>query len=235
MPSPTNQTQDQPPPRDLLDGIDPPRLMSMVPQEHRWLSNLKKALYDCDTALVEGRAANRAFPEICNAIDVAATLHLSLLTPVENWQPPPHSKNKNKYVAFIHLEVPDRDNNGLNVALIDARSNKPIQYNYGELLYAIRCMVHENENLSADENPDYHVTLDWNMHENGRFAVMRDGRITCNARALLSRTRDVLVSFIQGIDLYMGIERGDTSFHLGPAPLQSIHPKDGRHSLNSPI
>jgi hypothetical protein len=58
------------------------------------------------------------------------------------------------HVSFLHEEIPDAAANGVNLPLVDARTDKPGQYNFGAIVYAIRCMIHDNENLDADENPD---------------------------------------------------------------------------------
>ena len=194
------------------------------------MSNLKKAFYESDVAYAEGRAADDAFPAICKAIDVAATLRLSLQNPAQPWQPPIIKNNKRKFISLLHAEIPDSDKHGVDLTLIDARTQQPVQYNFGGIVYAIRCMIHENENLNADEAPDYHVTLDWNMPRYGCFAVLCDGRLTCNAKALWWRVREVLAKFILGTEMFMACQRGDSSLSIHcDAELKSVHPNDGRH------
>jgi hypothetical protein len=212
------------------NAVDGQRLLAMVPQELRWMDNLKKAFYESDAAFAGGRAVDKAFPEICNAVDVAGTLQLSLQSPVAPWAPPTNKSNKRKFIGFLHTEIPDADNNGVNIPLLDARTEKWENYNFGGIVYAIRCMIHENENLNADENPDYHVILDWNIPANGYLGSVCDGRLTCNAQAIWWRVREVLAKFILGTEMLMAFERGDNSFsiHCRP-PLKSIHPGDGRH------
>jgi len=214
----------------VLDGIDGQRLLQMVPQELRWMDNLKKAFHESDAAYADDRAADNAFPAICKAIDVAATLRLSLLNPAHPWSPPGRQNNKRKFIDFLHAEIPDADANGVNLPLIDARTQQPVQYTFGDVVYAIRCMIHENENLNADENPDYHVTLDWNFPRHGYLGSMCDGRFTCNANAIWWRVREVMAKFILGTEMFMAFERGDNSFSIHCSPeLKSIHPNDGRH------
>jgi len=213
-------------------AIDGKRLLAMVPQERRWMDNLKRAFYESDVALVDGRAADKAFPEICNAIDVAATLRLSLQRPVASWSPPTSKNNKRKFIDFLHAEIPDADKNGLDLLLLDARTQEQVRYNFGGVVYAIRCMIHENENLNAEENPDYHVTLDWTVPEHGYLGSVCDGRLTCNAKAIWCRVREVLAKFILGTEMFMAYERGDSSFSINCRPeLKSIHPGDGRHRI----
>jgi hypothetical protein len=214
----------------VLDRIDGQRLLAMVPQEIRWMDNLKKAFYDSDVAYTDGTAADDAFPEICKAVDVAATLRLSLQQPAAQWKPPSIKNNKRKFISFLHSEIPAAGNHGVALALIDARTQQPVQYNFGGIVYDIRCMIHENENLNADENPEYHVTLDWNIPRYGPLGTICDGRLTCNANAIWWRVREVLAKFILGAEMCMADERGDNSFSISCNPeLKSIHPRDGRH------
>jgi hypothetical protein len=118
------------------------------------------------------------------------------------------------------------------MALVDARTKEPVRYNFGGLVYAIRCMVHENENLNADEHPDYHVALDWNFTQPGMLGWVDDGRLTCNAGVIWRRVREVLAKFILGTEMIMALERGDSSWSICIDPeLKSIHPEDGRHRV----
>lgn len=126
------------------------------------------------------------------------------------------------------------DKNGVDMLLLDARTQKPVRYNFGGIVYAIRCMIHENENLNTDENPDYHVILDWNIPANGYFGSVCDGRLTCNAKAIWWRVREVLAKFILGTEMFMAFERGDGSFSMHCRPeLKSIYPGDGRHKMRA--
>lgn len=214
----------------MLDGIDGQRLLAMVLQELRWMDNLKKAFHESDIAYTDGTAADNSFPAICKAIDVAATLRRSLQNPAHPWEPPSTQNSKRKFISFLHSEIPDSDANGVKITLVDARTEHPVQYNFGGIVYAIRCMIHENENLNADENPDYHVTLDWNIPRDGLMGTICDGRLTCNANAIWWRVREVLAIFILGTEMLMACERGDNSFSICCDPeLKSIHPNDGRH------
>src|SRR5262249_7287976 len=114
-----------------------------------------KAFYESDVAYADGTAADNAFPAICKAIDVAATLRISLQRPVEGWKPPPPQNNKSKFFSFLHAEIPDADAEGVDLTLIDARPQQPVRHNYGRLAYAMRGIIHENENPNDNQNPDY--------------------------------------------------------------------------------
>jgi len=218
----------------VFEGFDGKRLLAMVPQEVRWMDNLKKAFYESDIAFADGKAADDAFPALCKAVDVAATLHSSLQHSVASWSPPPQKDNKRKFTEFLRSEIPGTDENGDDIDLIDARTQKPVQYDFADIFYAIRCMIHENENLNDAEQPDYHVTLDWSIPEHGDLGYQCDGRLTCNAKAFWWRVRSVVAKFILGTESFMAYERGDTSgtIHSHPA-FKSVHPNDGRHTIKT--
>lgn len=216
----------------MLERIKGSRLLSMVDQEKRWMDNLKKAFYESDVAYTNGTAVDNAFPAISKAVDVASTLALSRQQPAEGWEPPSTRNNKHKFIAFLHSEIPDADDNGVDLTLIDARSKEPVRFNFGGIVYTIRCMVHENENLNADERPDYHLSLDWNIPRHGLLGILRDGRLTCNAKFVWWTVREVLANFILGTEMFMAYERGERSFSLSSNPeLKSIFPGDGRHKV----
>lgn len=214
----------------MFEGIEGPRLLAMLPQERRWLDNLKKAFHESDSAYVDGRAEDDAYPAMVKAIDVAAKLRRSLQIPAANWQPPSTGNNKAHFVAFLHTEIPSPDNGGLALQLIDARTGMITSYGYAELMYAIRCMIHENENLNADEQPGYHVVLDWSMPREHFGGELCDGRITLNAQMFWWRLREVLAKFVLGMEMMMAFSRGDTHLGIhGDPPLKSVHPADGGH------
>ncbi len=62
--------------------------------------------------------------------------------------------NKKRFLEFLNLELPSPESGGLLVHLVDARSGKAVAYSFAELVYDIRCMIHENENLNAAEAPN---------------------------------------------------------------------------------
>jgi len=117
--------------------------------------------------------------------------------------------NKKLFAEFLDLEVPDSGKGGLVVTLFDRRRNAPVTYSFSSLIYAIRCMVHENENLNATEQPDYHVLLDWKMHPHDRsLGVLADGAITLNARAIWLRLREVVAKFVWGVEAAIALGDG---------------------------
>jgi hypothetical protein len=93
----------------MLDRIKGSRLLSMVAQERHWTDNLKKAFCESDLVYTNGTAVDNAFPAICKAIDVAATLAISLQQTGEAWAPPSTQNRKQKFISFLHAEIPDMD------------------------------------------------------------------------------------------------------------------------------
>lgn len=130
----------------MFAAITHDRLLAMSNQELRWFDNVKKAFYESDLAYTEGRAQDHCFPELCNAVDTAKTLRRSLRE-----EDVSSRDNKKRFVEFLNFELPSPESGGLQVHLVDARSGKPVAYSFAELVYDIRCMVHENENLNAAE------------------------------------------------------------------------------------
>lgn len=186
----------------MFSGIMPGRLLKMSEQELRWFDNVKKAFYESDRAYTEGRAHDICMPELCKAIDTAKTLLRSLRG--ENASS--RDDNKKRFVEFLNLELPSPESGGLQVSLVHARTGETKSYSFAGLVYDIRCMVHENENLNAAEAPDYHILLDWSQPR-GYFGSVTDGRLTCNGHMLWERLRQILAKFVTGIDGMIAIAR----------------------------
>lgn len=210
----------------MFTDITPERTLAMSEQELRWLDNIKKAFYESDCAYRDGRAADNCLPELCKAVDTAKTLRRSLRG--EDTSP---RDNKKRFIEFLYCELPSPESGGLQIQLIDARSGQPERYSFPELIYDIRCMVHENENLNAAERPSYHILLDWSKPPSMNSGVIDNGRLTINGRVIWARLREVVAKFITGIDsfvTYARIARGELqqgSFSLTVSPpLGSIRP-----------
>ena len=209
----------------MFAEITPDRLLKMSEQEHRWLDNVKKAFYESDVAYTESYAADRCMPEMCKAVDTAKTLRRSLCG--EDTTPRDHKK---RFVEFLNLELPSPESGGLKVHLIDARSGKQLIYSYAELVYDIRCMIHENENLNIAESPNYHIVIDWSQPHGLYFGSIGDGRIKCNGHMVWLRLREIMSKFITGIDgmikfakIVAGDQEGSFSITISP-PLGSVRP-----------
>lgn len=200
----------------MFDRITPARVAAMSEQERRWLNNIKKAVFDGDNAYTQGRPEDHCFEALCKAIDTAKTLRRSLRA--EDWS---SKHNKARFTEFLNLEIPGFRS---DITLFDARGGREVSYCFSELIYAIRCMVHENENLNVAEQPDYHVLLDWSRRPSDRCSgVVENGRITLNARSIWLRLREVLVKFVQGLEGMIAYEEG-RGFSMGRAPFGSIRP-----------
>jgi len=196
----------------MFDGIENDRLLAMSDQERRWFDNIKKAFGDADEAILSGKPQDRCMEELCKAVDTAKTLRRSL-----RGDGVTKDSNKKLFTDFLYLEIPRPAEEGKGrVKLIDARSGKPVEYSIVELVYAIRCMIHENENLNAAERPDYHVQLDWNT-QGPYFGVLENGRLLLNARFIVNRLREVLAKFITGLDGMMAFAEG-RDFAIGIRP-----------------
>jgi hypothetical protein len=183
---------------------------------------------------------------MCRAIDAGKTLRRSL-----RGEDTSSTDNRRKFTEFIDLEVPAPGCGGLQVTLLDARTGQPRDYSFSGLVYAIRCMVHENENLNTAERPDYHILLDWGQPparpaaaagpvsgsvqdpsfprtfswRPGPAGIMNEGRLTLNGHFMWGRLREVMSKFITGIDamvaLAMGADRFSITIH---PPLGSVRP-----------
>ncbi|MBX7104243.1 MAG: hypothetical protein K1X57_09180 [Gemmataceae bacterium] len=209
----------------MFASVTPDRLLAMSEQELRWLDNLKKAFYESDRAYTDGRAHNHCFPELCKAVDTAKTLRRSL-----RGEDVSSRDNKKRFVEFLNLELPSPESGGFQVQLVDARSGTPVTYSFAQLVYDIRCMVHENENLNAAEAPNYHILIDWSQPHMFYFGSIADGRLTCNGQMIWERVRQILAKFITGIDgmiayakIVAGQQEGSFSITISP-PLGSVRP-----------
>jgi hypothetical protein len=210
----------------MFSGIDSERFGCLTPSEERLLDNVKKAFFESDRLYTEGRPEDCLAP-ICIAIDAAKTLRRSL-----RGEDTPHTENAKRFKEFIELEVPAPPL-GMQVALVDPRSGKTRNYSFADVVYAIRCMVHENENLNAAEGIDYHILLDWSQAPPWAPAmgVISDGRITLSGHWLWGRLREVMAKFVTGIDMQVGFARGASSGGATICPtLKSIRPTTHRDS-----
>jgi hypothetical protein len=212
----------------MFADITPERLFAMSEQERRWFDNVKKAFCETDLAYTEGRAPDACLPELCKAIDTAKTLRRSL-----RGEDASSRDNKKRFVEFLNFELPSPDSGGFQVHLVDARSGRPVSYSFAELVYDIRCMVHENENLNAAEAPNYHILLDWSQPQGFYFGSIADGRLTCNGHMVWLRLRQIMAKFITYIDgmiaaarMIAGDQEGSFSITISP-PLGSVRPNRG--------
>jgi hypothetical protein len=205
----------------MFDAITEDRLLKMTDQERRWLSNVKRALFDSDQALLSGKPQNRCMEDLCKGIDVAKTLRRSL-----RGEDISTKDNKARFLEFVYLDVPPPKGGKNEIPLLDARTKQVEMYSFAELLYAVRCMaIHENDNLDAAVQSHYHIRLDWNMRAPEQWlGIIENGNVTVNARTVSHRLREVLAKFITGIDGIISATEGRGFTITGNPPLGSIRP-----------
>lgn len=204
----------------MFDGIDEGRVLNMTAGEKRWLDNTKKAFHESDRALQSGTPEDRCLEELFKAVDTAKTLRRSL-----RGEPVSHRENKNRFIEFLGLEIPMARPGQSKFELRQTESGKLQEFTFGEIVYAIRCMVHENENLNAAEIVDYHILLDWSVRNPAFFAVVKDGKFVCNGFFLWNRLREVLSKFITAIEATITFDQ-DGSFSMTIRPeVGSIRPQ----------
>ena len=214
----------------MFDGIETSRVSSMSNKERRLLDNIKKALHASDCALQAGVIEDQCLPELMNAIDTAKTLRRS-----HRGDSTSYRDNKNRFIDFLALEIPAVRPGGFEVELREADSGELRKFGLGGIIYEIRCMVHENENLNVAEDIDYHVLVDWSERRTTIIAKVIDGRIICNGHIICSRLREVLSKFITGIESMIALANGETSFSITCRPeIGSIAPERKRNTGSKP-
>jgi hypothetical protein len=176
---------------NMFSGIDQQRVLAITDQERRWLDNIKKAFYHSDRALQNGIPEDKCLEELFKAIDTAKTLRRSL-----RGEDASSSDNKKRFIEFLALEIPAARPGAFEYELRDSVTGKLLKLSFGEIVYAIRCMIHENENLNAAENVKYHILLDWSEPNPAYFAKVDGERFVCNGFFLWHRLRQVLAKFI---------------------------------------
>ena len=175
----------------MLSGVTEERIRSMSDVEIRWFDNLKKAFYFSDYEFSKGFREDRCLEELWKAIDTAKTLELSL-----KGSDVPSKENRKRFIEFIHSEIPLPAQGGLDLQVRDCRSGELKNYSFGALVYEIRCMVHENENLNAAEEPQYHLLIDWVKGAPAVTVWTDQSRIVVSGLFLWERIRQVLAKFI---------------------------------------
>ena len=204
----------------MFDGFDEKRLLAMSAQEKRWLDNVKKAFAEADAAMERGEPEDRCLEELFKAVDTAKTLRRSLrgedVSPIEN---------KKRFIHFLGLEIPAAQPGSSQFELQETESGQLRKFTLGEIIYSVRCKIHENENLNVAENVDYHILIDWSVRHPAYFAGVKDGVAIFNGFFIWNRLREVLAKFITGIDAMVAFAEG-RPFSIGIRPkLGSIQPE----------
>jgi len=214
----------------MFNGYDGKRLLAMTYRERRWLDNVKKAFYESDRALQSGHPEDRCLEELFKAVDTAKTLRRSL-----RGEDVSHHDNRKRFIEFLGLEIPSARPDGHAVELLKRETGKLRKFTLGEIIYEIRCMVHENENLNVDEDVDYHILLDWSKRHPDYFAVMRNGTYVCNGYFIWNRLREILSKFVTGIDGMIAIASNASSISVTIRPeIGSITPERKRRRGSRP-
>lgn len=134
---------------------------------------------------------------------------------------------------------------------MDARTGKAEDYSFSRLVYAIRCMIHEGENLNVDEGPDYHILLNWKnrphwsgpvvplvsgtqldpclpWNRNPHLPVtgkLENGRVTLCGHAVWWRLREVMSKLVTFTNSTIAFLNGASSFEISISPpLGSVRP-----------
>lgn len=205
----------------MFEGIDEQRYSNMTNQELRWFDNVKKAFYHSDEALQSGHPEDGCLAELFKAVDTAKTLRRSL-----RGEDTSHAENRKRFIHFLGLEIPAARPGESEFELRHKVSGRRRKYTLGEIIYDIRCMIHENENLNAAENVDYHILLDWSDPKPGVAAHIRDETFVCNGFFIWNRVREVMSKFITGIDAHIALANKASSFCMTIKPeLGSIVPE----------
>ena len=160
----------------MFEGIPESRFLNLTAKEERLLDNAKKAIYESDQAMLSGHPADRCLEEIFKAIDTVKTLRRSMrgedTAPVEN---------KKRFIEFLGLEIPAAQPDVPGIRLWDADKGKFDELTLGQVAYLARCKIHENENLNAAENPEYHILVDWDMRDDRLLGTTSNGTIRLHA------------------------------------------------------
>lgn len=203
----------------MFTGIITERVLNMTPREGRWLDNVRKAFHESDKALQQGIAEDRCLEELFKAVDTAKTLRRSLLGEEVSYY-----DNKRRFIEFLGLEIPSIQDQSKVVPLRDPRTGKVRKYSWGEVVYDIRCKVHENENLNVAENVEHHILLDWSLRNPAHFVNLYNGTLVLNGFFIWNMLREVLSKFITGMESRISFAR-TRSYHVTISPpLGSIRP-----------
>lgn len=191
----------------MFDGITSDRISKMTDQEKRWLDNVKKAFYHSDIEMNRGVPEDRCLEEIFKAIDTAKTLRRSL-----RGESISTKQNSKRFIEFLALEIPSVKSKKPKLELKEVESGQLRQYALGDIIYKIRCKVHENENLNYAENINYHILLNWSKRDTGLIGKIEGGRFVCNGYFLWNRLREILAKFITYIDSAFLLAKEQTFF-----------------------
>jgi hypothetical protein len=207
----------------MLTDISVERLLAMTDRELRLLDNIKKAIQYNDQAERSGKPEDHCLEQLFKGIDTAQRLRRSL-----RGEDLSYRKNRDRFIEFLAVEIPCAARGSAGFPLIETETGKSREFTLGEIAYAVRCKIHENENLNADENPDYHVVIDWSQNNQSWLGEIENGKLRLNGWFLSHRLREILCGFVSGIQFAIDVATGKgAEFSIRP-PLGSIVPNRGR-------
>lgn len=203
----------------MFTGITEQRFTNMSKQEQRWFDNVKKAFHRSDQSMESGQPEDECLAELFKAVDTAKKLRRSLRG--ENTS---NSNNRKQFIEFLGLEIPSAQPGQPELELYDKRTGELRKLTLGEIIYEIRCMIHENENLNIEEDIDYHILLDWS-HRNPIYPAYVSNKIfVFNGFFIWNRLREVIAKFITVIDAYNAMANNENGCITINPELGSIKP-----------
>lgn len=205
----------------MFDGITGKRASEMSSQELRLLDNIKKAFHYSDKASQDRFCEDKCIEELLKAVDTAKSLRRSL-----RGEDISHHENRKRFIHFLNLEIPAPENGGPSFDFPDVKNPGQLRkWTFSEIVYAIRCKIHENENLNIDEDCEFFIQLDWKITDPRVLGYFNNDVFICNARFLWNRIRQILAKFITGIEAMIAIHQGK-SFCISINPeINVIRPK----------
>lgn len=202
----------------------PERVAKMSPREHRLFDNIKKAFSDCDADIGKPEMADYCIETLLKGVDAAKKLRLMLLGRTATKS----SGNRAQFLDFLELEMAKKSDGARTYTLKAPERSKSYDSSIPEIIYAIRCMIHENENLDESEFPYYHIKLRWTGPQRLLIQEHDGGNIVINGRVLLLRLREILSKFITiltGLESLSKSEKFSATIH---PPLHSVQPANRR-------
>ena len=188
--------------------------------EDRLFDNVKKAFYSGDLKAQSINPEDGCLEEIFKGLDTAKTLRRSLLDLDTSTR-----DNRKRFVEFLSLSIPGAKPNAEKYHLIDPITGEEYHLNLGQIIYKIRCKIHENENLNIAESPRYFVLLDWSIKSTTWNHRFHKGSCIISAFGLWNRLREILSVFIMHIESHKNFEKtGSYSLSIRP-PLESLRHK----------
>lgn len=212
----------------MIQEITKERVLQMSEQEERLFDNIKKAYYNSDLKAKSLNPEDGCLEEAFKGIDTAKTLRRSLLGLDIT-----HKQNGKKFVEFLGLKIPGARPEAEKYHLVDPVTKKEYNLNLGELIYNIRCKIHENENLNISEGARYFVLLDWRIKSIDWHHRFYEDKCIISAFGLWNRLREILSEMIMHIESCKSWDKtGLYTVNIRP-PLNSLRHKKAEQNACS--